>query len=243
MILVKTTILVSKPFAWITLQLSLSTWRLGQVGYLVGWSWQSSQVEALIFYRPFGHSSEQTFFLCRDEDRLVFPFSSVCPLELLWRPQHSYTLWPCITCQPLSSGHSCRWRRRTLLTGVHWWTRWPKLCRRRRQLKGPTCWNESRMTLRFHLPVAFNRLAEDLLYLCPPIKWVMKCPFNSLKVETVLGVSLFNHTFTGPLSVVGNTLHMILFGTPCRCIKVLNNSRWSNGSCDPSYASTMASGT
>ena len=64
----------------------------------------------------------------------------------------------------------------------------------------------------------------------------MKSPLNSLKVET--GVILLNHTPVGPLSVVGKALHMILFGTPCRCIRVLNDSRWSRGSFDPSHAST-----
>ena len=37
----------------------------------------------------------------------------------------------------------------------------------------------------------------------------MKCSLNSLKMETVLGVSLLNHTLIGPLSVVGNALHII----------------------------------
>ena len=63
----------------------------------------------------------------------------------------------------------------------------------------------------------FNRLVEDLLYLCLPIKWVTKYPLNSLKVETVLEASLLNHTLAGPLSVVGNTLHIISSRTPCRC--------------------------
>ena len=84
----------------------------------------------------------------------------------------------------------------------------------------------------------FNRLVEILLYLYHPIKWVMKCPLNSLKVETVLGVSLLNHTLAGPLSVVGNTLHIIKSRTPCRCMRVLNDSRWLNGSHDPLYVST-----
>ena len=65
-----------------------------------------------------------------------------------------------------------------------------------------------------------------------------KCPLNSLKVETVLGVSLLNHTLVGPLSVVGNALHIILSGILCRCIRVLNDSKWLSGSCDPLYAST-----
>ena len=47
-----------------------------------------------------------------------------------------------------------------------------------------------------------------------------------------------NHTRTSPLSVVGKALHIISFRTPCRCMRVLNDSRWSEGSFDPSYAST-----
>ena len=48
---------------------------------------------------------------------------------------------------------------------------------------------------------------------------------NSLKVETVLLVILLNHTLGDPLSMVGKALHMISFGTPCRYIRILNNSR------------------
>ena len=84
----------------------------------------------------------------------------------------------------------------------------------------------------------FNKLAKDLLYLYPLMKWVMKCPLNSLKVVTMLRAILLSHTLTGPLRVVGNALHMISFGTPCKCIRVLNDFRWSSESRDPSYAST-----
>ena len=86
--------------------------------------------------------------------------------------------------------------------------------------------------------LVFNKLAEDFLYLCMPMKCETKCPLNSLKVKTVLGVILLNHTLVDPLSVVGKALHMISFRTPYRCMRVLNNSRWSSGSFDPSYAST-----
>ena len=65
-----------------------------------------------------------------------------------------------------------------------------------------------------------------------------KSPLNSLKDETEFGAILLNHTRVGPLSVVGKALHMIFSGTPCRCIRVLNDSRWSMRSFDPSYAST-----
>ena len=84
----------------------------------------------------------------------------------------------------------------------------------------------------------FSRLAEDLLYLYLPIKWVTKYPFNSLKVDIVLGVNLLNHTRTSPFSVVGNALHIISYGTPCRSKRILNDSRWSKGYFNLSYAST-----
>ena len=70
------------------------------------------------------------------------------------------------------------------------------------------------------------------------MKWMKKWPLSSLKVEMMLGVNLLNHTLAGPLSVVGYTLHIILFRTPCRCIRVLYVSRWSSRSFDSSYAST-----
>ena len=35
--------------------------------------------------------------------------------------------------------------------------------------------------------VVLSMAAEDLLYLCPSMKCVTKCPLNSLKVETVFG--------------------------------------------------------
>ena len=84
----------------------------------------------------------------------------------------------------------------------------------------------------------FSRLAEDLLYLYPSIKWVMKCLLNSLKVDTVLGINLLNHARVGLLSVVGNALHIISSRTPCRCMRVLNDPRWSRGSFNPLYATT-----
>ena len=70
------------------------------------------------------------------------------------------------------------------------------------------------------------------------MKCVTKSPLNSLKVETELRVILLNHTRAGPLSVVGKALHMISSKAPCRCMRVLNDPRWSRGSFDPSYAST-----
>lgn len=71
----------------------------------------------------------------------------------------------------------------------------------------------------------FKKLAEDLLYLCPLMKCMMKYPLNSLKVEIEFGVILLSHTLADPLSVVRNALHIISSGTPCRCIRVLNDNR------------------
>ena len=85
----------------------------------------------------------------------------------------------------------------------------------------------------------FSRLAEDLLYLYPPMKCATKCPLNSLKVETMLGAILLNHNLASPMSVVGKALHIMSFETPCRCMRVLNDSKWSSGSFDSSYASTF----
>jgi len=49
---------------------------------------------------------------------------------------------------------------------------------------------------------------EDLLYLCPSMKCVTKCPLNSLKVKTVFEVSLLNHILAGPFSVVRKALQV-----------------------------------
>ena len=99
-------------------------------------------------------------------------------------------------------------------------------------------WVTYDLRLLYSCYLIFSRLTEDLLHLYPPIKWVTKCPLNSLKVDTVLRVSLLNHTHTGPLSVVGDALHKILSRTPCRYMRVLNDSRWSRGSFDPLYCFT-----
>jgi len=84
----------------------------------------------------------------------------------------------------------------------------------------------------------FRRLAGNLLYLCPPMKCVTKCPLSSIKFEMEFGVILLNHTLAGPLSVVGNALQIILSRTPCKYMRVLNDFRWSSGSFAPSYVST-----
>ena len=70
------------------------------------------------------------------------------------------------------------------------------------------------------------------------MKCVINSPLNFLKVKTELGAILLNHTWVGPLSVVGKALQMISFGAPWRCMRVLNDSRWLKGSFDPLYAST-----
>ena len=86
--------------------------------------------------------------------------------------------------------------------------------------------------------VMLSMAAEDLLCICPPMKCMTKCLLNSLKVETVFEVSLLNHTLASPFSVVGKALHMISFRSTCKCMKVLNDSRWSSRSLDPLFAST-----
>ena len=57
------------------------------------------------------------------------------------------------------------------------------------------------------------------------MKWVKKCPLNSLKLETELGANLLNHTLASPFNVVVNALHMISSKTLSRCVRVLNDSR------------------
>ena len=49
-----------------------------------------------------------------------------------------------------------------------------------------------------------------------------------------LGISLLNQILAYPFSMVGKALHMISFGIPYRCIRVLKDSRRSKGSFDPS---------
>ena len=65
----------------------------------------------------------------------------------------------------------------------------------------------------------------DFLYLCPSIKCEANYTLSSLKVLMELGVSLLNHTLIGPFSVVRKARHMILSATPCKCMRVLNDSR------------------
>ena len=78
------------------------------------------------------------------------------------------------------------------------------------------------------------RQTVDFLYLCLPIKCDTNCALSSLKVLMELGVNLLNHTLVGPINVVRKARHMILSETPCKCMNVLNDSKWSKGSLDPS---------
>ena len=70
------------------------------------------------------------------------------------------------------------------------------------------------------------------------MKCMTKCPFSSIKFEMEFGVILLNHTLAGPLSVVGNALHIISSRTTYRCMGVLKNFRRSSGSFILSYVST-----
>ena len=59
-----------------------------------------------------------------------------------------------------------------------------------------------------------NRLEEEHLCLCPPIKLLANNLLNSSKEPTMLGGILLNQTHAGRLRVVGKALHMISSGTP-----------------------------
>ena len=67
--------------------------------------------------------------------------------------------------------------------------------------------------------------AEDLLYVCPPMKCEVNWALSSLKVLIEFGDNLLNQILAGPFSVIGKALHIISFGTPWRCIRVLKVSR------------------
>ena len=82
-----------------------------------------------------------------------------------------------------------------------------------------------------------SRLDEEHLCLCPLMKLLTNNLLNSSKELTVFRGILLNHTRAGPLRVVGKTLHIILSGTPWRCIVVLKVAIWLKGSCGPSYES------
>ena len=59
-----------------------------------------------------------------------------------------------------------------------------------------------------------NRLDEERLCVCPPIKLLTNNLVNSSKELTELGGILLNHTRAGPFRVVGKALHIISSGTP-----------------------------
>ena len=74
----------------------------------------------------------------------------------------------------------------------------------------------------------------DFLYLCLTIKCEANCALNSLKVPMELGINLLSYIFAGPFSIVGKARHMISSATPCKCMRVLNDSRWFKRSFDSS---------
>jgi len=71
----------------------------------------------------------------------------------------------------------------------------------------------------------FIKHVVDFLYLCPPIKCGTKWALNYLKVLMELGINLLNQILAGPFNIVEKALHIISSATPCRCIKVLKDSR------------------
>ena len=71
----------------------------------------------------------------------------------------------------------------------------------------------------------FTRHAIDFLYVCHPMKCKVNCALNSLKVLMEFGFSLLNYTLARPFSVVGKARHMISSATPCKCIKVLKDTK------------------
>ena len=82
-----------------------------------------------------------------------------------------------------------------------------------------------------------NRLDEERLCLCPPIKLLTNSLLNSSKEPTIFEGILLNYTHAGPLGVVGKALHIISSGSPWRCIVVLKVAIWSKRSRIPSYES------
>ena len=68
--------------------------------------------------------------------------------------------------------------------------------------------------LSFSLCSMVNRLDEERLCLCPPMKLLTNNLLNSSKQLTVFGGILLNHSRAGPLKVAGKVLHIISSGTP-----------------------------
>ena len=85
----------------------------------------------------------------------------------------------------------------------------------------------------------FTKLDEERLCLWPLTKLLSNNLLNSWNEVMVFGGSLPNHTLTGPFNMVGKALHMISFGTSCKCMVVLNVPLWSQGSHVPSYESKV----
>ena len=85
----------------------------------------------------------------------------------------------------------------------------------------------------------FNKLDEECFFLYPLTKLLTNNLLNSWNEVMVVGGSLPNHTLAGPFNVVGKALHMISFGTPWRCMVVLNVEMWSQGLRVPSYESRV----
>ena len=59
-----------------------------------------------------------------------------------------------------------------------------------------------------------NKLDEERLCLCPPMKLLTNNLLNSSKELTEFGGILLNQTRAGTLRVIGKALHIILSGTP-----------------------------
>ena len=59
-----------------------------------------------------------------------------------------------------------------------------------------------------------NKLDEEHLCLCPPMKLLTNNLLNSSKELTEFEGILLNQTRAGPLMVVGKALHIISSGTP-----------------------------
>ena len=64
----------------------------------------------------------------------------------------------------------------------------------------------------FSLCSMVNRLDEERLSLCSPMKLLTNNLLNSSKELAEFGGILLNHTRAGPLRVVGKALHIILSG-------------------------------
>ena len=82
-----------------------------------------------------------------------------------------------------------------------------------------------------------RRWQVGFFHLCPLMKWRTKPLLSCSKFAIVLGGILLNHTLATPFSIVGNALHITLFGVICNNFNILNDLMWSKGSLKPSYDS------